>query len=128
MASKRSYRLGDLQLRILKVLWECGACTVAEVQEKIEGKPLAYTTLATMLRKMEERQLVSHREEGRRFIYEAAVSSEEVGRGMAGYLMDRLFAGSVADTVSHLLETREVSRRELARLEQLIAEHKKRCS
>jgi BlaI family penicillinase repressor len=128
MASKRSYRLGDLQLRILKVLWTAGPCTVAEVQAKIDGKTLAYTTLATMLRKMEDRQLVSHREEGRRFVYQAAVSSEEVGRGMAGYLVDRLFAGSLADTVSHLLQTREVSRRELARLEQLIAEHKKRCS
>jgi predicted transcriptional regulator len=126
MTRKRIYRLGDLQLQILKVLWASGPATVAEVQEKLEGEPLAYTTVATMLRKMEDRQLVGHRQEGRRFVYEALVSSDEVSRRMAGDMVDRLFAGSLADAVSHLLETREVSRGELARLEQLIAEHKKR--
>ena len=125
MGNERAYRLGDLQLRIMKVLWNGGPATVAEVQGRLQGEPLAYTTVATMLRKMEDRQLVRHRPQQRRFVYEAAVSAEEVTRSMAADLVDRLFAGSLADAVSHLLETREVSRRELAQLEQLIAERKK---
>lgn len=126
MAGKRAYRLGDLQLKIMKVLWSGGPSRVAGVQEELDGEPLAYTTVATMLRKMEDRGLVRHQEEDRRFVYEAAVSEEDVTRSMADDLVDRLFQGSLSEAVSHLLETRDVSHRELAWLEQLIQERKKR--
>jgi predicted transcriptional regulator len=122
------HRLGDLQLRILKVLWGRGTegATVAEVHEEVPGgKELAYTTLATMLRKMEARALVSHRVEGRQFRYLAAVAEADVSRGMADHLVDRLFEGSLTEVVTHLLKTREVSRAELNALEKLIAERKK---
>ena len=128
MGNKAAYRLGDLQLQIMKVLWNGAPATVAEVQRKLPGKPLAYTTVATMLRKMEERRLVAHLPEGRRFVYKPLVRAEEVTTSMAGDLVDRLFAGSLADAVSHLLETRDVSRRDLVRLEELIERHKKRKS
>ena len=126
MASIPSHRLGELQLRIMKVLWKSGPLSVAEIQAELDGRPLAYTTVATMLRKMENRGLVRHREEGRRFVYEAVVSAAEVGRGSTADLVDRLFEGSLADAVSHLLETREVGPEELARLERLIEQHKGR--
>jgi predicted transcriptional regulator len=126
MKDKPVYRLGDLQLRIMKVLWDGGPTTVAAVQRQLSGKPLAYTTVATMLRKMEERGLVAHVQEGRQFTYKPVVGAEAVTTSMAGDLVDRLFAGSLADAVSHLLETREVSSRELAQLERLIEQHKKR--
>jgi predicted transcriptional regulator len=124
MAEKPPYRLGDLQLRILKVLWATGPASVAEVQEGLEDS-LAYTTVATMLRKMEVRGLVHHREEGRRFLYEAAVTADEVTRSMAHDLVDRLFEGSLSQAVSHLLDTREVSREELETLERLIRQRKR---
>jgi BlaI family transcriptional regulator, penicillinase repressor len=121
------HRLGDLQLRILKILWARREATVTEVQEALDGgADLAYTTVATMLRKMEARNLVTHREEGRSFVYQAQVGESEVSRGMTDHLMDRLFAGSLAEAVSHLLTTREVSREELRQLEKLIADHKKK--
>jgi BlaI family transcriptional regulator, penicillinase repressor len=126
MTRNRTYRLGDLQLQIMKILWKSGPLGVAEVHGQLKGQPLAYTTVATMLRKMEVRQLVQHRQEGRRFVYEAMVDSQEVTRSMATDLVDRLFAGSLTDAMSHLLETRDVSRRELVRLEQLIEERKRR--
>lgn len=124
MAQGRSYRLGDLQLRIMRVLWQHGPSGVAEVQQRLDGEPLAYTTVATMLRKMEDRGLLVHREEGRRYIYQSAVSGEQVTRSMADDLVDRLFEGSLAATMSHLLRTREVSPDELARLERLIQQRK----
>ena len=126
MAGKSSYRLGDLQLRIMKVLWDGAPLTVTEVQRQLGGSALAYTTIATMLRKMEQRGLVTHREEGRRFVYQAEVSADLVTRSMASDLVDRLFSGSLAETMSHLLETREVSRRELKQLQELLEKHKKR--
>jgi BlaI family penicillinase repressor len=124
MTGKRTYRLGDLQLRIMRVLWSRGRASVAEVRDRLQGDSLAYTTVATMLRKMERRGLVQHRQHHRRFIYQPAVTAEDVTRSMADDMVDRLFEGSLADAVSHLLETREVSPQELARLEQLIQERK----
>jgi len=126
MSQIKVHRLGDLQLKILKRLWDRGEATVAEVHQALatEGD-LAYTTVATMLRKMEARGLVKHRLEGRSFVYRPAVAADAVTRGMADHLLDRLFEGSMSDMVSHLLTTREVSREELSKLERLIAERKK---
>ena len=103
MSRMRKYRLGDLQLRIMKVLWERGPLAAAEVQEALGGAELAYTTVATMLRKMEPRGLVSHHVDGRRFVYRAVVKPDTVTRTMAGDILDRLFEGDLADMVSHLL-------------------------
>ena len=119
-------RLGELQLRILQVLWEADApLAVAEVQRRLQS-PLAYTTVATMLRKMEQRELVSHHEEGRRFLYAPRVTADQVSQSVGRDLVDRIFAGSLSDAVSHLLESRDVDGAELDALEQLIREHKER--
>jgi len=127
MPKLKSHRLGDLQHRILKILWARGDATVADVHADLGGSAeFAYTTIATMLRKMEARHLVKHRAEGRSFIYQAAVTEADVTHGMADQLVERVFAGSLAEAVNHLLTTREVSREELRQLEKLIAEHKKR--
>ena len=127
VAKPRIHRLGDLQLQIMKVLWTRQEATVSDVIEALGNQAnLAYTTIATMLRKMEGRGLLTHRLEDRRFIYRAAVPEHEVSRGMADHLVDRMFEGSLADVVSHLLTTREVSREELGRLEKLIAAKKKK--
>jgi predicted transcriptional regulator len=119
-------RLGDLQLQIMKALWSCREATVTEVQEAIpKGTDLAYTTVATMLRKMEARGLVKHRSDGRAFFYRANVAEDQVTRGMAEHVLDRLFGGSIEALVSNLLTSREVSGEELARIEKLIAERRK---
>jgi BlaI family transcriptional regulator, penicillinase repressor len=127
MTKTAIHRLGELQLRIMKVLWASGEATVTEVHKAVGAESdLAYTTVATMLRKMEARHLVTHRLEARSFVYRAAVAEEAVSQGMADHLLQRLFEGSLADMVRHLLTNREVSRAELSKLEKLIAERKKR--
>jgi predicted transcriptional regulator len=126
MTRTKIHRLGDLQLRIMQVLWGRTEATVADVHQTVGADDdLAYTTVATMLRKMEGRGLVCHRLDGRSFVYRAAVAADAVTRGMSDHLLDRLFEGSLADMVAHLLTTREISRAELSKLEQLIAERKK---
>lgn len=118
-------KLGDLQLRIMKILWLRSEATVTDVLGDLTGaSELAYTTVATMLRKMEAKGLVTHRIEGRSFIYRARVKEEEVTRTMADHFVERLFEGSLTEVVSHLLSTREVSKDELETLERLIAERK----
>ena len=127
MSKSKIHRLGDLQLKIMQVLWDRQEATVADVHGTLgPGADLAYTTIATMLRKMEARGLVIHRAEGRSFIYAAAVAEDQVGRGMAEHLFDRLFEGRLADMVNHLLTTREISPEELTRIERLIADRRRR--
>lgn len=126
MPKLKTHRLGDLQLQIMKILWARKQATVTEVHEELGNSTrFAYTTIATMLRKMEGRKLVAHRTEGRSFVYRPLIEAQAVSQGMAGHLLDRLFEGSLADMVSHLLTTHEVSREELSKLEALIAERKK---
>jgi predicted transcriptional regulator len=126
MTRTKIHRLGDLQLQIMQVLWGRTEATVADMHQTLAAEhDLAYTTVATMLRKMEARGLVGHRLEGRSFVYRAAIAADAVTRGMSDHLLDRLFEGNLADMVAHLLTTREVSRAELSKLEKLIAERKK---
>jgi predicted transcriptional regulator len=118
----RSYRLGDLQLAILRVLWERGEATVAEVHEALEAeRGLAPTTIATMLQKLEKKEVVAHRAEGRRFVYHPLVSEDQVTRSMVAELTSQLFRGDVTALVSHLLSQHEVDPGELGRLRRLIA-------
>jgi BlaI family transcriptional regulator, penicillinase repressor len=127
MAKSKVYRLGDLQLKIMKVLWLRAEAAVAEVHQTLAGEgEWAYTTIATMLRKMEARGLVRHRLHERKFLYRPAIQAEEVTRKISAHFIDRLFEGSLADMIAHLLTTRQISREELARLEALIAERKKK--
>lgn len=105
----------------MRVLWSRGPSSVTQVQQALGGRNLAYTTVATMLRKMEPRGLVTHVCDGRTFIYRAAVPEQDVRQGMAGDLLDRLFSGSLSSLVSHLLSSREVKREELEELAALIA-------
>ncbi len=127
MRQPRVYRLGDLQLRIMKILWRLDEASVSAVHQELSAEtPLAYTTVATMLRKMESRGLVRHQKDGRRFVYSAAVPAEAVTRSMANDVIDRLFEGSLADMVSHLLSNRDISAAELRELEKLISARKKR--
>lgn len=126
--NERIHSLGDLQLRILQLLWTEGEMTAARVHAALHPeRGLAPTTVATMLAKMEGRGLVNHREEGRAFVYRAAVDAETVTRGLGDHFVERLFGGNVAGAVMNLLRTGEVSRKELAELEKLIQQAKRRA-
>jgi predicted transcriptional regulator len=117
-----SHHLGDLQLAIMRVLWNRGQATVAEVHEALEPeRGLALTTIATMLTKMEKKGVVSHRANGRRFIYKPLVSESQVRRSMVADLTSQLFRGDVTALVNHLLSEHEIDERELAQLQELIA-------
>ena len=121
--SEKTYQLGDLQLAIMRVLWARGEATAADVhQALLDARGLAPTTIATMLKKMEVRGLVSHRAEGRRFIYEPRVSEEAVTRSMVAELTNRLFGGRPSELVSHLLTEHDMDEHELTELNRLIAD------
>ena len=115
------HTLGDLQHAIMRILWQNNEATVAEVHEVLfSERGLAPTTIATMLRKMEDKGVVAHRVEGRQFVYRPIVSENAIRSSMVGELLDRLFAGDPAALVSHLVADREIDRDELARLRSLL--------
>lgn len=118
------YSLTELQLSLLRVLWERGEATVIEVQEALAPeRRLAQTTVATLLSRLEKKGLLDHRTEGRQFVYRAVVSEQEVRRAMVDEfsgLADELFRGDVAALVSHLLTAQEVAPDDLARVKALI--------
>ncbi len=116
----RKVRLADLQLAIMQVLWEREEATVADVREGVAPRKLAYTTVGTMLAKMEAAGLVAHRSDGRVNVYRPLLKKEQVSRTMVSDLAERLFQGDVTEMMCHLLDGCEVSRDELTRLKQLI--------
>lgn len=119
--------LGELQLAILRVLWSCGEATASDVHAALHAeRGLAPTTIATMLKKMENRGLVTHREDGRRFIYRPAVTEEVVTRSMVADLTERLFGGKASELVGHLLAEHDIDRSELAELNRLISQAERR--
>ncbi|TWU12648.1 Penicillinase repressor [Symmachiella macrocystis] len=121
-----NHQLAALQLAIMRVLWKRGEATVADVREDLhDERPLAYTTIATMLAKMERKGYVAHRIEGRAHIYRPAIDQEKVSRSMVTDLADRLFAGDVTQMVAHLLDGCDVDADELARLKALIRAREK---
>jgi BlaI family penicillinase repressor len=119
----RRHRLGDLQLAIMQVLWSRKEATSSEVHAALfEEHGLAPTTIATMLRKMEDKGVVAHRTEGRGFIYRPAVGERQIQRTMVGELIGRLFQGDPAALVNHLLVEGEIDWDELESLEAALAE------
>lgn len=122
----KKHHLATLQLAIMQVLWERGQATVAEVRQALsDSRPLAHTTIGTMLAKMERNGQVKHRPVGRVNIYRPAIRQEQVSQSMVTDLATRLFAGDVTEMVCHLLDGCDVSPEELARLRKLIRQKEK---
>ncbi len=118
----RKPQLASLQLAIMRILWQKEAATVGDVRDVLaaEGRDLAYTTVATMLAKMERKGQVAHRAGGKAFVYHPVLRQEQVSRSMVADLAERLFGGDVTLMVSHLLDGCDLSDGELARLKALI--------
>lgn len=120
----QQHALGDLQLAIMRMLWAHGEAAAAEVHAALlDERGLAPTTIATMLSKMEKKGVVTHRAEGRKFLYRPTVSEGQVRRTMVGELTERLFRGNASALVSHLLEEQKLDAAELDRIRDLIHRH-----
>ena len=116
--------LTDLQLVILRVLWDRGSATAAEITDALRStRGLAQQTIATILSRLEKRGIVRHDTQQRQYVYSAVVSEPDVRRTMLAELTDRVFEGDVAALVSQLLNTSEMSPGDLARVKALIADH-----
>jgi len=115
--------LTDLQLAIMRILWDRAEATVLEVQTRLRPeRDLAQTTIATLLSRLEKRRVVEHRLDGRQFIYRPLITEQDVRRSMVSELTELLFDGSSAALMSHLLRSREMNPGDLDRVKHMIAE------
>ncbi|MDX2056331.1 MAG: BlaI/MecI/CopY family transcriptional regulator [Gemmatimonadales bacterium] len=118
--------LTELQHAVMRVLWDRGRATVAEVTEALRSdRGLAPTTIATILSRLEKRGVVGHDAAARQFHYFAILTEAEATQSMVAELTDRLFDGDVTALVSHLLTAKQISRGDLARVKALIAERER---
>ena len=112
---QRKTQLSELQLAVMRVLWERGEATTAEVVADLAAaRGLAHTTVATLLTRLEKRGAVAQRRDGRSFVYNARLSETEVQRSMVAGLVASLFAGDPAALVAHLVREDEVTPGDLA--------------
>lgn len=113
-------RFTDRELDVMAVLWELGRATVADVRDRLSDR-LAYTTVLTVLRTLEEKGHVSHEEgPGRAYLYHPLVEREEAGSSALGRLVDRVFGGSPELLLTQLVSERDLSDEELERMRRLL--------
>ena len=115
----KTKRLHPLELEVMKVVWKFGRATVNDVLDNIDRK-LAYTTVATTMKSLEKKGVLSHQVDGRTFVYQPLVKETEITHTMLNDLLERLFDNSAEKLVNTLLEVRETSPDEYNRLQQLI--------
>lgn len=112
---------GSREIDVLRILWQQGASTVAEVREALPPT-LAYTTVLTILRNLEAKGAVGHTEEGKAYRYFARLELGEAQRTAVGSVLERLFGGDPASLMTHLVDVRGLTAHELRRLHALLAE------
>jgi predicted transcriptional regulator len=129
MAKKRKtreIRLGRLELQIMNVVWDKGRATVHDVKDALSrGRKPAYSTILTMMRKLEAKGYLEHEVNDRTYVYRATISQRTVRHGVLGDLVDRLFDGSSSLLLSSLVEQDRVSEEELRNVQKLIRKRRK---
>jgi len=123
VARKKSPHLTDAELRLMEVLWEKGASTVSDVAEGLPKNPaLAYSTVLTTLRILENKGFVRHTKDGRAFVYHPVVDREKARASAVTHLVRRFFENSPELLMLNLLDGKKISGAELRRLRQKIEE------
>lgn len=112
-------RFTDRELDLMAVLWERGPSTVAEVREQLEDD-LAYTTVLTILRTLEQKGHVGHEEEGKAHRYFARVDREAAGESALRHMVAKLFAGSPSLLLTQLVSDEKLPAAEIKRMRKLL--------
>jgi len=118
----------ERELEILRILWERGEASVRQVYEELREKlPIVQNTIQAFLRKMEEKKQVTHRVEGRTFVYKPLIQKEITHGKLASRLLQRVFHGSIDQLVHSIFQEHRPSEKELRQLESLIEDMKSSC-
>lgn len=113
--------LARRESEIMNVLYRSGEVTASQVRARLPDEP-SDSTVRTMLRLLESKGRVVHREEGGRYLYRAAGQRDDIRRRAVGYLLDTFFDGSESALVEALVSRRDADPETLSRLEQMVRE------
>jgi predicted transcriptional regulator len=123
LARKKSPHLTDAELRLMEILWEKGPATVSDVVDSvIPEAQLAYSTVLTTLRILENKGFVKHTKDGRAFIYRAVVKREKAQDKALTHILNRFFGNSPELLMLNLVQTKKITAKELDRLRKRITE------
>jgi predicted transcriptional regulator len=123
MARSKTPHLTEGELRLMNVLWQNGPATVSQVVDALPDKPpVAYNTVLTLLRILENKGFVRHTKQSRAFVYEPIVGSKEASTNAIRHLVTRFFGGSTGQLVLKLLDERQLDTAELKRIKKKINE------
>lgn len=121
MARPPSKQPTDGELEILKVLWEIGPAGLGQVHAAMrEIRPVAMTTVATVLKTMQDKGYVARADDPRGHVWSAVATRRETTSGLVGRLVSRVFDGSARRLVAHLIEDGALSDRERAEILDLL--------
>lgn len=123
MARKKSAILTEAELRLMEVLWQQGRATVASVTEALPPPPLAYNTVLTTMRILEQKGYVEHEEEGRAYVYQPLIKREDAAKSAVGQLVSRFFGNKSTALALRLVEEQRPSDEELRCLKKLIEQY-----
>ncbi len=105
----------------MKVLWQHNQLSASEVHKQLNAhKPLALTTVATVLKRLQDKGIVAHEKDGRQHLYYACVSADEVRSSMLGHLLKHLFDGEPDTLVHHLVDQDDVSDADVQKIRTLL--------
>jgi predicted transcriptional regulator len=122
MPPKKSITLTEAELRLMKLLWQRGESAVGELVAAMpEGSALAYNSVLTTIRILEQKGYVRHRQEGRAFLYSPTVAEQEASKTEVRHIMQRFFGNSRERLLLSLLGDDEITPEELRRLKDAIA-------
>ncbi len=122
--AKRQYDLGDAELGVLRALWDVGPATVRDVLEHLHerGRRVAYTTVQTLLTRLEQKRYVASDKSGLAFVYRSKVSRERISRSRLSSLLTQLYDGAAGPLVLQLIRTERLKPDEIEELQKLIEE------
>jgi predicted transcriptional regulator len=126
MGRARSKTLTEAELRLMEVLWVRGKATVAEVTAALPPPPIAYNSVLTTMRILEQKGFVAHDEVGRAFVYYPVVERDAAAQTAVGHLISRFFENSSSSLALRLIESERPSDSELVRLKALIERYEER--
>ncbi len=127
MPRRPSTTLTEVEQRLMEVLWRIRRATVAEVLEALPGRPRpAFNTVQTMLRILEQKGYARHEEAGRAFVYYPVVEKASASRAAVKQVVARFFNGSAGQLAVNLLSDAQLSADEIATVERMLAEAKRR--
>jgi predicted transcriptional regulator len=121
MPPKKSITLTEAELRLMKILWQRGESVVSDLVAAMPyGETLAYNSVLTTVRILEQKGYVDHRQEGRAFVYRPCVAEHEASRSEVRHVLSRFFGNSRERLLLSLLGDEEISAEELRRLKEAI--------